>query len=282
MLPKVTVRAYAQWSIRYKLMASLLMLSVTTLAVTGTIAYIKNLNAVKTNVTNQLAGVTRSKRAQIETYYQTIHSHVETLSDDRMIIDAMRNFRKAYRKMNERPVKPAVYNAVREDYKENFYPEMQRLNMARQSFQAYLPVIPAAIHLQYLYIVNNPRPKGRRDELINPGDGSEYSRVHQKYHVAFRDIVRKFGYYDLYLIDSETGSQVYDVSKDRDFATSLTAGPYANSNLAKVVKQCIASPNPDDVFFSDFEPYEASRGEPTQYVASTIWDGKERLGVLAF
>jgi class 3 adenylate cyclase len=40
--------------------------------------------------------------------------------------------------------------------------------------------------------------------------------------------------------------------------------------------------NPIDVFFSDFEPYEASMGEPTQYVASPIFDGKKRLGVLAF
>ncbi|HKF46670.1 MAG TPA: adenylate/guanylate cyclase domain-containing protein [Terracidiphilus sp.] len=282
MLRKVTVRAYAQWSIRYKLMASLLLLSVTTVAVTGTIAYIKNLNAVKTDVTNQLTGVTRSKRAQIEAYYRTIHSHVETLSDDRMIVDAMRSFRDAYRKMNKLPVKPSMRDAVREDYQEKFFPEMQRLNMARQSFQAYMPVIPAAIHLQYLYIVKNPFPKDQRDQLVNPGDGSEYSRVHQKFQLAFRDIVRKFGYYDLYLIDFETGNQVYDVAKDRDFATSLTVGPYAGSNLARVVRQCILSSDPNAVFFSDFEPYEASRGEPTQYVASTIWDGKERIGILAF
>jgi class 3 adenylate cyclase len=159
---------------------------------------------------------------------------------------------------------------------------MQKLKMARQDFKVYLPVTPAAIQLQYLYIVKNPRPKDHRYELIDPGDGSEYTTVHQKYHVAFRSIVKKFGYYDLYLIDSETGHQVYDVAKDRDFATSLRDGPYRDSNLAKVVRQCMATNNPDDVFFSDFEPYEASRGEPTQYVASPIFDGQERLGVLAF
>jgi class 3 adenylate cyclase len=43
----------------------------------------------------------------------------------------------------------------------------------------------------------------------------------------------------------------------------------------------LATHNPDDVFFSDFEPYEASHGEPTQYVASPIFDGSERLGILA-
>jgi class 3 adenylate cyclase len=45
--------------------------------------------------------------------------------------------------------------------------------------------------------------------------------------------------------------------------------------------RCLATANPDEVFFSDFEPYEASRGEPTQYVASPIWNGQERVGVLA-
>lgn len=282
MLPKVKVRAYAQWSIRYKLMALLLLLALTTLAVTGTVAYIKNQNALKNQVFNQLTGVTLSKKSQIESYYQTIHSHVETLSDDHMFIDAMREFRDAYRKMNAIPIEASTLDAVREDYRQNFYPEMEKLHMARQGFQAYLPVTNAAIQLQYLYLVKNPHPKDHRDQLINPGDGSDYSRVHQKYHKEFRDIIRKFGYYDLYLIDIETGRQVYDVAKDRDFATSLLEGPYSNSNLAKVVTRCMASNDPDDVFFSDFEPYEASRGEPTQYVASSIWDGDERLGVLAF
>lgn len=273
---------FANWSIRYKLLFLLLLLVMITLAVCGTIAYIKNVTALRQNVFNQLTGVTRSKRSQIEVYYQTIQNHVSTLSDDRMFIDAMREFRDAYRELNKAPVSASTMDAVRDDYREHFYPEMQKLSMARQSFQAYLPVTPAAIQLQYLYIVKNSRSKGKRDELIDPGDGSEYSRVHQKYHVAFRSIVRKFGYYDLYLIDSETERQVYDVSKDRDFATSLSEGPYRDSNLADVVRKCNASNDPDAVFFSDFEPYEASRGEPTQYVATPIFDGDERLGVLAF
>ena len=266
-------------SIRYKLLSLLLLLALITLAVTGTIAYVKNLTALKASVFNQLIGVTRSKRSQIESYYETIHNHVETLSDDRMFIDAMREFRDAYNELNKAPVPASTLDAVREDYRDNFYPEMQKLKMARHDFQTYLPVTPAAIQLQYLYIVKNPR--SRREELIDPGDDSKYNRVHQKYHVALRSIVKKFGYYDLYLIDAETQRQVYDVAKDRDFATSLAEGPYRDSNLAKVVRQCLASNNPDGVFFSDFEPYEASRGEPTQYVASSILDGEERVGVLA-
>lgn len=275
------MRTFAHWSIRYKLLSLLLLLGVMTFVVTGTIAYIKYLSALKTDVMNQLTGITRSKQFQIEYYYQTIHHHAETLSDDRMFIDAMREFRSAYRRMDESPIPAKALDAVREDYQQNFYPEMLKLKMARARVEDYLPFTPAAIQLQYLYIVKNPNAEGHRDELANAGDGSEYSSIHEKYHHAFQKIIKKFGYYDLYLIDYDTGRIVYDVSKDRDFGTSLKDGPYRDSNLAKVVKQALATNNPDDVFFSDFEAYEGSEGEPTQYVASPIWDGQERLGVFA-
>ena len=277
----VRVKTYAQWSIRSKLMAFLLLLALTTLAVTGTVAYLKQRKALTDEAFNQLTWTNRTKRSQIEEYYRTIHNHVETLSSDRMFIDAMREYRRAFFKMDKTPIRASTLDAVRDNYRDEFYPEMQKLHMARQSIQAYLPSTPASIQLQYLYIVKNPYPKDSRDKLIAAGDGSEYSKVHRKYHEAFRAIVNKFGYYDLYLIDYESGRQVYDVSKDRDFATSMIEGPYANSNLAKLVRQCGRTDNPNDVFFSDFEPYEASRGEPSQYVASPIFDGKRRLGILA-
>jgi len=275
------MKTFAHWSIRYKLLSLLLLLGVMTFAVTGTIAYVKYLNALKQDVMNQLTGLNRSRAFQIESYYTTIRNHAETLSDDRMFTQAMREFREAFFKLDAAPVPAEAIDGVRQDYIQNFYPEMQKLKMARGRVEDYLPYSPAAIQLQNLYIVKNPKPKGRRDELDNAGDGSEYSAIHEKYHRAFRNIIKKFGYYDLYLVDYRTGRIVYEVEKDRDFGTSLMQGPYRDSNLAKVVKQCMASNDPDAVFFSDFEPYEASRGEPTQYVASPIWDGQEILGVFA-
>lgn len=275
------MRRFANWSIRYKLLFLLLLLGVTTFAVTGTIAYIKYEDALHKNVLNQLVGTTRSKRFQIESYYRIVLNHAETLSDDRMFVDAVGEFRAAFFELDESPVPPQHLDAVREDYRANFYPELRKLHIARQHPAEYLPYSPAAIQLQYLYIVKNPYPQGHRDELVNAGDGSHYSKVHEKYHPGFRAIVKKFGYYDLYLIDYPSGRILYDVAKDRDFGTSLEQGAYSNSNLAKVVRQCLKTTNPDDIFVSDFEPYEGSRGEPTQYVASPISDGHEIIGVFA-
>ena len=183
--------------------------------------------------------------------------------------------------MDAAPIPAESLDAVREDYQEHFYPEMQKLKIARARVEDYLPFTPAAIQLQYLYIVKNPNPPDHRDELVNAGDGSDYSRVHEKYHQALQTIVRKFGYYDLYLIDYDTGRIVYDVTKNRDFGTSLKDGPYRDSNLAKVVKQCHGYEQCRRCLLLRLRTLRGFGGEPTQYVASPIWDGQERLGVFA-
>ncbi len=274
------MKKFTDWSIRYKLLAVLLLLGITTFAATGTIAYLKYLQTLKQNAMNQLTGVRRSKAFQIESYYKTIRSHALTLSEDRMFIEAMRQFRTVSRELDAAPIRAEALEAVREDYANNFFPAMQKLGLARPRVEDYLPFTSAGVQLQYAYIVKNPYPRGQRYELES-GGSTGYDRVHAKYHQAFRRIIEKFGYYDLYLIDHDTQRVVYDVDKDRDFATSLRDGPYRDSNLAKVVKRCVATANPDDVFFSDFEPYEASQGEPTQFLASPIVDGDERLGIFA-
>jgi class 3 adenylate cyclase len=248
------VKGFTHWSLRYKLLIAFLQLGIVTFAVTGAISYIRHLRSLKETALNQLTSVRRSKAYQLESYYRTIHRHVQTLSEDRMFVDAMRQFHAAYKKLNAVPV-PVEFR--------NF------------------PFTPAAFHLQYSYVVKNPFPPDRRREMQSAADGSDYSRVHAKYHHSFRKLVETFGYQDLYLIDYATQNVVYDVNKDRDLGTSLLDGPYGKSNLGKVVKQCLETNNPDDVFFSDFEAFEANLGEPTQWVASPIFDGQERLGILA-
>src|SRR5215467_127628 len=251
-----SLRSFTNWSIRYKLLVVLLQLGITTFAVTGAISYIKHLRSLKRDVVNQLTSIRRAKAYQIESYYRTIHNHVLTLSQDWMFIDAMNEFNAAYKSLNAVPVSEEVREAVVEDYRSRIYPQMQALKIARQRFEDYVPVTPAAFHLQYDYILKNPFPPSDRREMQSAEDGSDYSSVHAKYHHVFQKIIETYGYHDIYLIENESQRVIYGVNKDRDLGTSLTVGPYRDSNLAKVVKQCVETDNPDSVFFSDFEPDE--------------------------
>lgn len=70
------MKQFTHWSIRYKLLFLLLLLGVTTFAVTGTIAYIKYLNALKQDVMNQLTSLNRAKQFQIEAWI--LHAQLRT------------------------------------------------------------------------------------------------------------------------------------------------------------------------------------------------------------
>ncbi len=144
-----------------------------------------------------------------------------------------------------------------------------------------MPVGRAPYFIQEHYLVRNPYPRLERDRLDLAKDGSEYSRVHAKYHPSLRRIARQFGYYDLFLIDNETGRIVYTVSKEPDFGTSLVKGPYRNTALAKAFQACRDNPDVDAACLTDFEDYEPSLGAPAAFMASPINDGDRRVGVLA-
>ena len=53
--------------------------------------------------------------------------------------------------------------------------------------------------------------------------------------------LKKFGYYDIFLIDPQSGHIVYSVFKELDYATSLSSGPYRNTNFAQAFSASAAA-----------------------------------------
>src|ERR1700761_6348620 len=111
------LKRYASWSLRYKLLVVLLQFGITAFAVTGAISYIKHLRSLRQNAINQLTSIRRAKAYQLESYYRTIHRHALSLSDDQMFIEAIKEFRSAYRTLNTVPVPPDRRSAVVEYYR---------------------------------------------------------------------------------------------------------------------------------------------------------------------
>ena len=145
-----------------------------------------------------------------------------------------------------------------------------------------MPTTPQAVYLQHLYIAANPSPLGQKVKLVDPGDASEYSRVHKKYHKILESYRKKFEFYDIFLVDSETNDIVYSVFKETDFATNLSSGPFREANIAKAFNSANVLEDPNGVAFTDFQYYEPSYGSPEAFIASPIFDGEKRIGVLIF
>ena len=125
-------------------------------------------------------------------------------------------------------------------------------------------------------------PWGEKDQLDAAADGSAYSRLHAKYHPAIRSFLKKFGYYDIFLVDHETGDIVYSVFKELDYTTSLVDGPYAETNFGEAFRRARQLNENGQFAFVDFKQYLPSYNAPASFIAAPIFEGGSIVGVLIF
>ena len=123
-------------------------------------------------------------------------------------------------------------------------------------------------YLQQHYIDGNSYPLGQKDRLDAAKDGSEWSKVHARFHAYFRDLKDLRGFYDIFLFDAQ-GDLVYTVFKERDFGTNVMTGPYAQSGLGQVFRDAKAQAD-GKVVFADFSRYAPSNGAPAAFLAARV------------
>lgn len=75
--------------------------------------------------------------------------------------------------------------------------------------------------------------------------------------------VRKYGYYDLFLIHPE-GDVFYTVKHEADYGTNMLNGKYADSGLGRLVRKIL----PSGLLI--FEPYPPSDGNPSAFIALPV------------
>ncbi len=138
-----------------------------------------------------------------------------------------------------------------------------------------------ALALQNTFIAQNPAPLGEKDSLIKANDGSQYGFFHAKYHPFLSDFLNRFGFYDIFLVDAETGNIVYSVFKELDYATSLKDGAYAESGIGQAFQQAMAATK-DSIAISDFAAYKPSYEDLAGFIATPIFSNGIKKGVLIF
>lgn len=136
-----------------------------------------------------------------------------------------------------------------------------------------------------LYITKNPFPAGKKLEYFDAQDGSNYSKLHARFHPIFKQYLEEYAYYDIFLVDADTGNIIYTVFKELDFGSSLVSGPYNSSNIARLYKDVSSANVVNDHNYAklvDFESYAPSNGDPASFIASPIYDGSQKIGALIF
>ncbi|MFM7601549.1 MAG: adenylate/guanylate cyclase domain-containing protein [Pseudanabaena sp.] len=267
-------------SIKSKLIVMLLTVSSSSILVTAYLGYRSGQANLTDRVFNQLTSVRASKAYQIESYFKMIRNHVQTLSNDLSTASAIAEFTNAYRQLENVPLPADASAKINAYYQNEFLPKLAQTELGSPVLNSFLPESIASNYLQYHYIANNSNPIGKKHLLDKAKDNSEYSRLHERYHPIFRNIIEKFGYYDLFLIDPD-GRIVYTVYKETDFATSLVVGAYNESNLARLFSSVRRSKEKNYARIIDLESYAPSYGAPAAFIAAPIYSQDKFMGVLA-
>ena len=204
-----------------------------------------------------------------------------------MIVDAARQFTHAFASVRgelaDRSSEFDTFDqAVEQYYSAEFLPRLNSYRKEAAQVTEFWPPDAAARLLQYFFIAGNENETGSKQLLDHGKDYSSYSATHEIYHPAIRSFLEEFGYYDIFLVERNSGHIVYSVFKEVDFGTSLLTGPYKDTNFAEVFRKARESNNPDDIFIEDFQPYAPSYDGQASFIASPIFDGDEHVGVLIF
>lgn len=269
--------------IRSKLLLTFFVIGILSVSITGWLGFENARTTLDKVYFEQLTAIRETKKRQIETYFNQITNQVQTFSENQMIVDAMNQFKAAFYNLNTDNSDILNLKTKVLDYYENeFLLRLKADSQMDKDITPYWPEDDNTLILQYNYIANNPHPTGFKDRLKMAEDGSEYSRLHSEYHPIIHNYLKKFGYYDIFLVDDKTGFIVYSVFKEVDFATNLMTGPYKETNFAKVFLEAQKAQTKDFVKLVDFEPYEPSYADPASFIASPIFDGDKKIGTLIF
>ena len=266
-------------SIRSRIILMLLLVSTFAAFVLIYIGYQNGKQAITEGSFNQLKGIRASKQYQIETYFKQTEGIVELMADNEEVLDALKDFKKGFREFSGDKLPVNCRQELSMHY-DKFIERLSQNMDIKSSTDLYYPTSSAACYLQYEYIVKNTNPIGEKHLLRGADDKSAYTKYHQRYHDFLSDIVTKFGFYDLFLVDLETGDIVYSVYKETDFATNLYSGPYRQSNLAALANQLRDNRDISKAQIVDFKSYRPSYGAPASFIGRTITEGSETVGAL--
>ena len=255
---------------------------------------VETVSTLRQEAFKKLTAVREIKKSAIERYIQTMTNQIITFSSDNTVIEAMDWFREVIGDFRtELGIPPEDMDRMRTQlrsyYTREFAGEYKKLNNGkRPDVETYFQTLDnqaiddIPIALQYYYIKANTNRLGSKHLLDDAKDGSSYSEYHATVHPVFRNFLEKFGYYDIFLVDSSSGDVVYSVFKELDFATSLINGPYAKTNFAEAFRKANAATDKDAVFIVDYERYPPSYEAPAVFIASPIFKEGEKIGVAIF
>lgn len=239
------------------------------------------------SIQNNLEQVQESKIQRIKGLAKLVNDQLKTFSSRIDVVQACQSFSNNFgtgefhQNVTEKELKE-VESSLAEFYSNEFGKKYKKDNAGKaiDTNQIISKLDQKSRLMQYEYISSNQFSLGNKDQLMASEYRSPYTIDHEKFHPVFRDYLRQFQYYDIFICDIQ-GRVVYSVFKELDYGTSLVDGPFSNSNLAEAFTKTIALKKGETVSV-DFRPYQPSYDAPAGFSGSPIYSNGKLVGAAIF
>ena len=273
--------ALGRLSIQSKVILLLLGVSLASIGTVAWIGYDSGRSSLDAALRERMTAIRSAKSLNVSMMLDALRDQVIAMSDSQTVAGAARDFTSAFGQLAGVEITATEEASLTSFYTSDYLPKLNEGRGGQPVVEQYLPASAASRYLQYHYIAANPAAYGGKQVLESaPGDATEYGKIHARYHKEFARTVAIFGFADLLIVDPDSLDIVYSYAKTAEFATNLDKGPYANTQLAALVRGLQGHKERDDFVISDFEKFAPSLGLPMAFIASPIYEGPELLGIL--
>jgi len=267
-------------SVQSKLIAAFVLLTLVAIGVVSSIGYVSARESLHAASERELMGLQRSKAALVQNILRSARNEVMSLSASRATTDAARELLAAYRQLAREPVTAEMQTEVRRFYREEFQPALTRHSAIEPPEDGLLPTTPTGWYLHYHYVATGPKPYGPRRINRSATDGSAYGQAVARVLPELQGAVNRLEQGNLTLVDPETLDVFFSLEQSSILGTNLVSGPYAASNMSRLVLSLRNSQNVDDYRVADFEQYYPALGDPEGFVGTPVFDGPRMIAIL--
>jgi class 3 adenylate cyclase len=272
-------RLLSRFSIQSKLVVMMVLCTIVGAAVVGFIAFNAGRTLWRTQVFSRLTEVRESQSRALTSEFNDLKNSLVIYSHGVILGPAVSAFSTGFDQLANATINPAQQQSIVDYYKDDFLKQIDQHSNVRPDLNAVLPTTNAQKYLQANYTVQ--RKSNDAAVMIDDAhDGSAWSATNARYQNFFRQIVTRFEFQDLLLLDTR-GNVVYTADKDVDLGTNILTGPYNASKLRGAYEKALASNSDDYVGVTDFEIYQPAEGRPTAWMVSRISVDGRTEGVMA-
>ncbi len=272
------------WSLATRLVALSVAIGVGSIGLVSSLTYTQLHSTLMAEGEAHLGSILESRKGMVERHLVgTTRGQIRNYSENLMVVDAVQEFTAAWAAVPDEFTEQE--ESLAEDVDQYLTSEFRARHEAAgndwDSGRDLMPASAAGRALQGVYIARNPHQPGSKHLLDAARQPIAYNKAHGKYHPILRSFLETNEYYDVFLFDLQ-GNIVYSVFKEIDFATNFLSGPYRKSNLARAFRESAGATVPGESFIVDAEAYTPSYGAAASFMSAPIFDGEQKVGVIAF